>query len=121
MALKDKTTDWDPVFLHARREARFILVTFAVFAIYTLSVSYGLGLNTDPDMNQPPPQVLGIPSWVFWGIVLPWIAANFVTAWFCFGYMRIDPIEEADASGDKQSTDGVSPQAADHSLEDDHV
>ena len=38
--------------------------------------------------------VLGFPSWVFWGIALPWLAANLFTFWFCLFRMKDDPLEE---------------------------
>ena len=85
----------DPVFLHSKREARFILVTFLLFAFYTVGVSYGLG-TADPDEEQTRAiLILGVPHWVFWGIVTPWFAANLVTGWFCFFYMKDDPLESS--------------------------
>ena len=32
--------------------------------------------------------VLGLPAWVFWGIVLPWLVVDVVAVWFCFVWMR---------------------------------
>lgn len=117
----------DPVFINSRREARFILITFAVFAIYTVGVSYLLGYRSEERVvvsprvvteaasdeggpsagslemqsegtsletrSEAPSTVLGIPVWVFWGVVIPWIGANVVTCWFCFGLMQDDSLE----------------------------
>lgn len=91
----------DPVYLHARREAVVVLVIFAVFATYVLTVSYWLGFAaTDAD---PPGEIElgpfgGMPRWVFWGIVIPWLAANVVTAWFCFLYMKEDELDAASSA-----------------------
>ncbi len=82
----------DPVFKNSRREARFILVTFACFALFTLSVSWLVDDLTD-SMNGEVMTILGLPVWVAVGIVLPWIVANFVTGWFCFSYMCDDDLE----------------------------
>lgn len=39
--------------------------------------------------------VMGIPSWAFWGIAAPWLAADVFTTWFCFWYMKDDDLGEA--------------------------
>ena len=118
MSTKNEDYELDPVFVNAKREAKIILVSFAVFAVYTLSVSYSLGWHSDHPGDTEPSMVLGIPSWVFWGILVPWIFANLVTGWFCFRFMRDDLLTDTqqaadspgDASGgidsDSQSTIG---------------
>ena len=89
-----RTHTIDPVFEHSRREAVVILAIFAVFAAYTLAVSYGFGYQSPYEDPRPLKMTFGMPSWVFWGIVLPWLAANIVTAWFCFVFMRHDDLGE---------------------------
>jgi len=37
--------------------------------------------------------VLGMPSWVFWGVALPWVLANILTFWYCFRFMVDDDLE----------------------------
>ncbi len=32
--------------------------------------------------------VLGMPSWVFYGILLPWVAATAFSVWFSLCYMQ---------------------------------
>lgn len=47
--------------------------------------------NPSPAVPGRPVQlsmVLGLPAWVFWGIVLPWLAVDVVAVWFCFVWMR---------------------------------
>jgi len=82
----------DPVYVNSLREAKVVLFVFVIFAVYTLSVCYLCGWS-DSDDAESVATVLGIPSWVFWGIVLPWGAANIVTAWFCFSFMTDDDLE----------------------------
>ena len=38
------------------------------------------------------PTTLGMPSWVVWGIAVPWIVADIFTVWFCFFYMKDDDL-----------------------------
>lgn len=38
------------------------------------------------------PLVFGMPSWVFWGILFPWVLCLVFSAWFCFFYMADDDL-----------------------------
>ena len=38
--------------------------------------------------------VLGMPSWVFWGIVLPWIIIDIAVIWFCFRFMQSNSLPQ---------------------------
>ena len=79
-------TEYDPVFLHARREAIVIFCTWLVALIWAVPYCYMHGYNVaDPSQIKT---VFGIPSWLFWGIAVPWIVANLFTTWFCFGFMK---------------------------------
>ena len=78
--------EYDPVFLHARREAIVIFCTWLVALIWAVPYCYMHGYNVaDPSQIKT---VFGIPSWLFWGIAVPWIVANLFTTWFCFGFMK---------------------------------
>ncbi len=96
---------YDPVFLHSRREAILIAGAWALGLVWAVPYCYlnGYGL--------PPGEVgttFGIPTWLFWGILIPWIAADLFTAWFCFFYfveddLGEDPSEAKAASGTMRS------------------
>ena len=78
--------EYDPVFLHARREAIVIFCTWLVALLWAVPYCYKYGYNiADPSQIKT---VLGVPSWLFWGIAVPWIVANLFTTWFCFGFMK---------------------------------
>lgn len=83
----------DPLYLSSRREAVMVLGVFAVFAGYVLTVCYQLGFRS-PSEEGEIATVLGMPAWVFWGIVLPWLFSNLITGWFCLFYMKQEPLEE---------------------------
>jgi len=102
----------DPVLLHARREAWVILGAFAVCLVWSITTSYLLGYG-EP-VSGTVTTVLGIPSWIFWGVVVPWLAADLFAVWFCFFFMANDPLNEA------EDTARQNPTAADNHLEGRH-
>ena len=95
----------DPVVVHARREALVILVAFGACLVWSV------GWSSLAGYGEPAPEslatVLGIPSWVFWGVLVPWLAADLFGLWFCFFFMADDPLGEPDdEAGREGTTDG---------------
>ena len=93
----------DPVFLNSRREAWCILGVWFLCLIWAVPVSYLMGYGRELTPGNVP-TILGMPTWIFWGIVLPWLAADVITTWLCFRYIRNDnlgvsPEELAEAGG----------------------
>ncbi len=86
-------TPFDRTFLHARREAWLILVAWAVCLIWTVGYCALAGYNVSPDQIR---MILGMPSWVFWGVLVPWIAATLFSVWFSLAYMADDDLGETD-------------------------
>ena len=84
----------DPILIHSRRESRWILAIWSVFAIWVIGYSGMNGYHVAPDQLT---LVLGMPSWVFWGIGAPWCLANVVTILFSFLYMTDHALGEEDA------------------------
>ena len=82
----------DPLVLHARRETLVILAAFVVCMVWSIGCCYSLGYLA-PD-GGPVAKVLGMPSWVFWGVAVPWAAADLFAVWFCFFFMVDDPLGE---------------------------
>lgn len=51
-------------------------------------------LGSGPRPGEEIVTVLGMPRWVFFGVVLPWVAACGFTLWFTMFYMKdtdLDP------------------------------
>ena len=109
----------DVLLRHARREARIILSCWVVSLVYTVSYCYLFGYfshepsgtSTGPDVafalgglapfnrqveSLRTPLGLGVPDWVFFGIVLPWLGCIGLTLWFCFRCFREDDLGSAD-------------------------
>jgi hypothetical protein len=97
------TPDYDPVFVNSRREALIILCSWAACLVWAVPYCYLYGY---PGESFDPAQletIWGIPSWVFWGIVAPWILATVFTLGFCLFVMSDDDLGVAAESHDTPS------------------
>ena len=93
----------DPVFIHSRREAIIIFCVWLTGLIWAVPFCYfnGYVRELDPGTFKT---IWGIPSWLFWGIFVPWIAADIFTTWFCFCYMEDDDLG---AAAPEESSEGA--------------
>jgi hypothetical protein len=84
----------DPAFRHSRREAIIIMLVWAASTIYTCAYSYFFGYNRPdhPRGMQDIHLVLGMPSWIFWGVMAPWAVCALFTFWFAGFYMADDDL-----------------------------
>ena len=87
-------SDYDPLVANARRELLVTLIAFVVFGMWVVGVSWWSGREPVVDPNDIR-TILGMPAWVFWGVALPWAAANGFTFWFCFRFMANDALDDA--------------------------
>ncbi len=93
--------EYDPVFLNSRREAIVIFCLWAVGLIWAVPFCYLTGYVTGEVNGDNLNTIFGIPTWLFWGIFIPWIVADVFTTWFCFCYMKDDDLgEELENDGD---------------------
>ncbi len=94
--------EYHPAYLHGRREMVFVLLVWVAALLWTVPYCYINGYLDKPDefRSENLELVLGMPSWVFWGIVVPWMASNLVTMIFCFGFMKNDDLGPADEGAD---------------------
>jgi len=90
----DPDLEYDPVFLHSRREAVIIFCLWVMALLWVVPFCYfnGYGGNVDPNTIS---MIMGVPTWLFWGIFVPWLVADVFTIWFCFFYMKDDDLGEA--------------------------
>jgi hypothetical protein len=91
----------DPLLRSARREA-FITAGLVLAAlVYTITYSVLFGYDRAPESLT---FVFGIPDWVFWGILAPWLVCLLASWWFAFGLFEDDTLERAEPT----PTDGSS-------------
>ena len=91
----DKPIDYDPVFLNARREAIVIFFVWLACLLWSVPFCYAYGYPEQFEASEFS-TLLGVPTWLFWGIAAPWLLANVATIWFCFAFMKDDDLGVAD-------------------------
>lgn len=84
----------DPVLKNARREAVIIGAAWLVSTVYCCVYCYLTGYIREgralgPEDVRP---IFGMPSWVFWGIMVPWLVCSLFTFWFAGFYMKDDDL-----------------------------
>ncbi len=69
----------------ARREAFYIGGIWCLFAAWVLGYAAWGAYPQDPRSMT---LTFGLPTWVLWGIALPWCVASAVTIVFCLGVLK---------------------------------
>jgi hypothetical protein len=81
----------DPVLIGARREALIVLATWTIAMTYCLVYcarhAYGRPIE---DLKY----IGGFPDWVFWGIIVPWVACILFSWIFASIWMRDEDLGE---------------------------
>jgi Protein of unknown function (DUF997) len=84
-------TQEDPVYKRCRREALVALALWIAAGFYSVTTCYLLGY---PKKAEDLKLVWGMPNWVVWGILVPWVAFIFITAWYSLVFIRNDDLGE---------------------------
>jgi hypothetical protein len=88
----------DPVLRSSRREAAVALGFFALTLVVTIAVCARFGYGRAPGSLT---FVLGVPDWIFWGILVPWAGCLAFGTWFGFRFMRDEDLgSEAEGKDD---------------------
>ncbi|MCI0379132.1 MAG: hypothetical protein L0215_16110 [Gemmataceae bacterium] len=93
------------LFRNARREAWIVALVWALAFAWTVVWCYMHGYAHEEtslhvrlgwvEAEPTPDLVLGFPDWVFWGIMLPWLACSAFTVWFGIWGMTDDDLGAA--------------------------
>ncbi|MBN1380019.1 MAG: DUF997 family protein [Gammaproteobacteria bacterium] len=83
----------DPVFLRTKREAFYILVAWTVGMIWTVGYCFVTGYNVPSEKIKA---TMGIPNWVFFGVLVPWIIITIFSIWFSLFYIADDDSGKTD-------------------------
>lgn len=109
--------EYDPVFVNSRREAIIIFCTWLAGLLWAVPICFLFGyergylatLDWFPQSLLPAADQFtadqlsttwGIPTWLFWGIAVPWVVADVFTTWFCFCHVADDDLGEAHEGAD---------------------
>lgn len=97
-----KTTD--PLLRNSRREAIVIGLAWLLTTIYCCTYSYLFGYIRPghPLGRDDVRPILGIPSWVFWGYIVPWGVCAAFTFWFA-GFQVADDDLGLDHAGELEA------------------
>jgi len=88
-----ETTFLSTQYRHARqclKEARFVALTWIVALVFCGGWIGLFGYIPPSDRPDVPPLVLGIPSWVVWGLFVPWLVLILVTWFFAAVILKDD-------------------------------
>lgn len=77
-------------FRQSKRELFVMLGTWIVFVIWITSTGALLAFR-NPGAEVP--TVLGMPSWVFYTVGLPWLVADVWIIWFALKFMKDTSLE----------------------------
>lgn len=67
------------------------MVVWSIALAWSVLGCYLQGYNRDPaDLVL----IAGIPDWVFWNIIVPWMLCLGFSVWFCFCFMADDDLGE---------------------------
>ena len=80
--------EYDPAYLNSLRELKVLAVFGLLALIYTIGYASFFGYSR-PVLDKPR-LMLGMPLWVFWGVVVPWIGTAVLTVGFALFVIRDD-------------------------------
>ena len=83
------------------RETLVIIGAWAFFMAWT-AIACSLGWKEGEEVET----LFGLPRWVFFGVILPWIAACGFTWWFTMCFMK-DTDLNPDSEGEGEPEDGA--------------
>ena len=99
-------------FRQSRRELTFQLITWTVFASWVVGYCANTAFEAE---SETVVTTLGMPSWIVWGIAVPWLVAFAVTVVFAGWFMQDTAL--VDDSMEIAGTNGSQPPVEQESAE----
>jgi hypothetical protein len=69
-------------FKRTRKEAIVAIIIWVLAGFWTVPVSYWLGTRS------PASTIAGIPTWVIWGVFVPWLVFFIIHSWYSLFYIQ---------------------------------
>ncbi len=82
----------DPVYRSSLAEMRWILLLWAICFLWVIGYSKLYGYSPT---DEPLTTVMGMPSWVFWGVILPWGVSATISCWFALTQIQDHPLDDS--------------------------
>jgi hypothetical protein len=84
--------------VNAYRETRWILGLFLISLLWCVPYGYLFGYR-QVSPEQPLSITWGVPSWVLWGVFVPWLLIDVATVWISLVGMQDDDLGEEPSAG----------------------
>ena len=81
---------YSKAYLNARKEAWIILLAWFACLVWTVGYSAFTGYGAD---GATLALVWGMPAWIVWGVLLPWVCATLFSVVFALWYIADDPLD----------------------------
>lgn len=92
--MNDQSPDRDAIqarhFDQCGKEARFCAAVWIVAWIICAAVTFRFGYLPPDQRPDEPWLVLGMPGWVLFGVIIPWLVLICLTVWFAAVYLKDD-------------------------------
>ena len=82
------------------RELWCIVAVCVIFITWTTLIG-ALTAFTLPEPDSAIPTVLGMPRWVFFTVLFPWIGGNVVIVWFACRFMKDTSLGAVEQDGEE--------------------
>ncbi len=91
--------NYEGVFLNARREALVTMSVWTAGLAWTLCYCWFTGYDIPAEQMKV---TFGMPSWIFWGILAPWILIILFTIWFGLFYITDDELGQGQQESERE-------------------
>ena len=100
----------DPVLVSSRKEALVVLAIWTVACVYTVGYCAAFGWQREPQSLE---FVLGVPDWIFWGVLVPWTVCTLLSFWVSNFLIKDQDLgeEQAEARLDNESASELRREA----------
>ncbi len=85
------------------RELWWIVGTWIVFALWNIA-SGALFAFDLPGVEEEVPVILGMPRWIFFTVLFPWLIGNVFIIWFALCFMKDTRLDEGETT--EETDDG---------------
>ena len=88
---QEPATPLDPVYESSLRESKWILAIWFLNFVWVMGYCGVYGYRPS---DEPLTTVCGMPSWVFWGVIVPWLISAAVSTWFALTQIKDHPLPD---------------------------